>query len=108
MSQTVEVRFTPGPWEVNGDRDDADGLTVEARVGEVAFIAPTTGYAHADIANASLISSAPDMYEALEAVLPFFKRSVEITEERFGMATGEQNDALKKIYDSLKKARGWE
>jgi hypothetical protein len=65
----MEAKHTPGPWEVNGYRDSDEGLTVEARGGEVAFIASTTGYAHADIANAFLIAAAPDMLTLIETAI---------------------------------------
>jgi hypothetical protein len=62
-------RFTPGEWEVRGDRD-VDGLqVVQAKTGGViATIEITTGYAVADRANAQLIAIAPRLYGAIRTL----------------------------------------
>lgn len=67
------MSFTPGPWRVTGT------LTkyVEASIGngfvqEVAAVGPTeadNGYGPQQTANATLISAAPDLLEALEAII---------------------------------------
>lgn len=63
---------TPGPWEISGDRDDVWEIIAptEAAVaptfGSVAEITYTGGNAEA---NARLVTAAPDLLEALEALV---------------------------------------
>jgi hypothetical protein len=60
--------FTKGPWEV---QDPPEGLPIiEKDFDDIAFIrAPSLATGAEIIANAHLISAAPDMYEALKAAL---------------------------------------
>ena len=69
----TETNFTPGPWFVNGHMTKY----VEARIGggiiqEVAAVGPTDadgGYGSQQEANARLIASAPELYEALDKAM---------------------------------------
>lgn len=69
----METKFTPGPWFITGKMT----RFVEARIDggiiqEVAACGPTNadgGYGDQQIANARLISAAPDLYEALGKLL---------------------------------------
>lgn len=100
MTTATETKHTPGPWEVTGDRDSDEGLTVEARGGEVAFIASTTGYARADIANAFLIAAAPELLEALEHMVAVSNWATTIQSE-------EQYDAMiANAEAAIRKAKG--
>lgn len=101
-----DTKFTPGPWVV-ADSLDFDNVSV---VMDTAIDNPSsyiTGNVWAcdlwwdecdeeDIANAHLISAAPDMYEALEELLQL----IEI--ERPDWQHTEQHRG----YKALKKARG--
>lgn len=70
----MEAKHTPGPWFITGGE-----MTkyVEARIGnrllqEVAAVGPTVaddGYGDQQQANARLIAAAPELLEALQAVL---------------------------------------
>jgi hypothetical protein len=58
---TASVQYTPGPWEIRGDRDDADGLFIvqQATGGLICWLKTTPSRSPADTANARLIAAAP-------------------------------------------------
>jgi hypothetical protein len=65
-----ETQHTPGPWEVDGDRDGDQLLVIQSESkGEICNVTFTLGYGHADEANARLIAAAPDLLAACEAAL---------------------------------------
>ena len=68
---TIIARHTPGPWEISGDRDDSDGLSViqQSTGGIICLVESTLGYATADEANAWLIAAAPELLEAAKTFL---------------------------------------
>jgi hypothetical protein len=61
-------RFTKGPWNV---QDPQEGLPIiEKDFDDIAYIrAPTLASGSEILANAHLISAAPDMYEALSGAI---------------------------------------
>jgi len=78
----VRRRWTPGPWKYSPDDDDTywtDSKTVMAEDGAVVAVETRGWGEEAGIANAQLIAAAPDLYEALEAIVS---------------AAGEREDAL--------------
>lgn len=88
-----EPKFTKGPWERKDNFvyspmfDEDDTLSVSIAVA-------CTGIAPA-IANATLMTAAPDMYEALETI-----------ERVAGIGMMEDDPARVKARDALRKARG--
>ncbi len=64
----VKTQFTPGPWTVENNRDKAGDITITQAPtgGEVAILFPTLGRAEADLANANLIRTAPELYAECE------------------------------------------
>lgn len=73
MSETLAlVKHTPGPWQVDGDRNQSEMIIRQASShGRIAYMEFTTGYADADEANARLIAAAPELLEALERLSAF-------------------------------------
>ena len=69
-------KHTPGPWEANGYHI-RQRITGTRRIAEVAYAGPHHTPPHeypkscrlVDEANARLISAAPDLLEALEAIM---------------------------------------
>ena len=69
----MSAQHTPGPWRSSGSLT----IYIEARLGdgwiqEVCSVGPTEadkGYGEQQQANARLIAAAPDLLEALQAVL---------------------------------------
>ena len=72
-----EPKFTPGPWYLDyedeimdisiwskGKKDENGEDTIIMNIGEVCMVCGDIS--EEDIANANLISAAPDMYEALK------------------------------------------
>lgn len=117
----TEPKFTPGPWRIedettlvwgacNPDDTSSYGMgypITECRTTNISSWAKGPD-AEEGIANARLIAAAPDMYEALEAVLPFVPISFATT-SRPGNAN-EKNEklaaALSQARAALAKARG--
>lgn len=75
-----EPKFTPGPWRVCRSNEDFDGPfyaldddDYERPINAIRSKSETVACAHDlfefDEANANLIASAPDLYEALEDLL---------------------------------------
>ena len=109
MSDKAEdavARFTPGPWRARGagifgGPDDK----LLAATGDDS----TNSFMVAEqIANATLISSAPDMYAALETAEAMLTR-IQIALAKYAPARGfttEDSDDMKMIRAALRKARG--
>lgn len=85
-----ERKWTPGPWEVSGDNGRILSHWDGIGYWEIANAAPTgfegdsgkTYSAGGDReANARLISAAPDLFEALEALFNAIDSSVDLTPE---------------------------
>jgi hypothetical protein len=77
---------TPGPWKVDGDRDQDFGLCVvqESTGGVICEISSTLGYGTADELNARLIAAAPELLEALKAIFDgFVDGSIRFTKKRW-------------------------
>ena len=103
-------KHTPGPWQWYwrlGEALKADcGVFAEPRPGHAYSVcrAPQyEGQAQWE-ANARLISAAPEMYEALLAILPF----IPITSAREGGAArfSANVEAADKVRDAIAKAEG--
>ena len=85
------TRHTPGPWENTGN-----GRSVWAK-GRVIASTNTENTDGADIANARLIASAPELLSACEAALDWANNSTFAT-----------NDFAVKLRAAIQKARGGE
>jgi len=60
----METKFTPGPWEIEGEGQEVVGILAS---GHNHFIAKLSGWAQPQQdRNARLIASAPDLFEACE------------------------------------------
>jgi len=106
MKPTINTKFTPGPWEADIDR----GVLVHPQPGrysddfayhdvaEIAEVHSWVGAEEAD-ANVFLITAAPELYEALEAL----KRGDNCWCQ---MAIGNHSNACKQAQAALAKARG--
>lgn len=101
-------KFTAGPWFVSGQMTKY----VEARIGagliqEIAACGPTDadgGYGEQQHANARLVAAAPDLLEALEAILPFIPVT---TASEGGAAKYSANvKAADMVRAAIAKARG--
>lgn len=112
MSDKGAGKFTPGPWRVQGNRDDdAQELVIiqdAVMDAEIATIYPTLGYAEADIANAKLIAAAPELLEALEKVMQGDFRHAPHTRTGTGGVTehNPKNCTLCIVETAIKKAKG--
>jgi hypothetical protein len=94
---TEQVKHTPGPWAVDAEGDVVVSDGTVAWVGSAnALDAPYT----ANLPNARLIAAAPEMYEALKAILdgsgPYISRVTKIV----GV------DAVEKASAAIAKAEG--
>lgn len=70
MSQTKSVEHTPGPWTV-GDFDDCGSLSAQGSCGGGYEVdGPDRGpHGYKNQADAKLIAAAPDLLEALRALV---------------------------------------
>ena len=65
-----DMKFTPGPWAVEiGPGRPEDGTVVEVLSKSGECIADVYVAADSHVADADLIAAAPDLYDALEAML---------------------------------------
>jgi hypothetical protein len=69
----MDAKFTPGPWEISGGnldiRSNAGGMKFIARINQPAETNALTPTDQASLANAHLIAAAPELFEALFALL---------------------------------------
>lgn len=68
----MSEKWTPGPWWF--EADEVEGMVYVAHKGTECpstTICSFEAVDECDVANARLIAAAPDMYEALEAMLEF-------------------------------------
>lgn len=98
-----EAKFTKGPWAAQFNFAGRDGIGDVWQINAEHHAVCTTQFCYAEYTeyNAHLIASAPDMYEALEALIHQHK------------CGGDMNaPSRKKYYDAgaaaLSKARGEE
>lgn len=72
MSYDPNTNWTPGPWSLS-DEVERDGLLSRqvygAPEGMLAIVRTANQGRHYGAANANLIAAAPDLYEALEALM---------------------------------------
>lgn len=94
----MKTNFTKGPWQIN-DRDPSQICDSDGDVRGCAPIATVHGTAAEQKANAALIVSAPELYEALSRVLT-------APPSEFATASQFQNWARLFAEPALKKARG--
>jgi hypothetical protein len=80
----METQFTPGPWEVcKGNKGSIFGdLDNPKHDGDNPYIGTVAGIGSDDdhpenTANAHLIASAPDLFEALRLALPYIENAYE-------------------------------
>jgi hypothetical protein len=83
----MSAKHTPGPWEVvEDDFDEALHITCEARAGMIPICKVDVGYdgpiEDEQHANASLITAAPDLLEALESVTELIELLVLVGDEK--------------------------
>ena len=96
-----ETKWTPGPWEVC-DLSIRDGVPVHeiTSLHDSCWIAQVQDHRNCSgtlpgSANAHLIAAAPELYEALEALVPFVNGAFEGAMQR-----------VKSARAALRKARG--
>jgi hypothetical protein len=104
-----ETKFTPGPWEIDKHNHDWIVTSSEKYVGHLAEVRSNLAYPYhseemqqAKKANGTLISAAPDLYNALEALLGWVAE--------WAVAEGQgiqvQDDITAAARAALAKARG--
>lgn len=77
----MSAQHTSGPWRITGSKTKYVEASIgNGRVQEVCAVGPTEaddGYGPTQAANARLIAAAPDLLEALQAVLSRIEKSEE-------------------------------
>jgi hypothetical protein len=106
-------KHTPGPWYVFNTADiftnlgakNAEGIEASSRDGWMIADCDMGGLCLAEVrANSSLIAAAPELLEALEAILPFIPNS---SAAEGGAARFSANvAAADKVRAAIAKARG--
>ncbi len=94
-------KHTPGPWICSPVANFSDTLISFIQSGETPVAqlrGLTTGQEEEAKANAKLIAAAPELLEALQAVLMYEKRGADKGEPRIG------NGILAIIHTAIKKA----
>ena len=88
--KTVKTKHTPAPWKIVTSWED---YTVEGANGEeIIFQAGNYDVPSIKIEDARLIASAPELLEALKAVV--------------AMGYGDDPDVWGKVFNAIKKAEG--
>ena len=104
----MSENWTEGPWHVEvGTGEDDEGIFYICHDGTESPDTTICGFnmdSKHDAANAHLIAAAPEMYEALQAILPY----VPISSAAEGGAVARSGNviAADKVRAALKKARG--
>jgi hypothetical protein len=96
----MTTQHAPGPWVIDGSVN-AENLDVINSEGRIAMIddSRSTGWNVPTInANARLISAAPDLLEALEALLPIAARVIQ--------GTTDGQPMLRQARSAINKATG--
>ena len=95
----MSENWTRGPWRANGDKIESTSGACRARIAIIDDGAGTN-----PAANAHLIAAAPELYEALQTILPY----VPISSASEGGAVARSGNviAADKVRAALKKARG--
>lgn len=106
----AETKWTPGPWAVRvaGHRinvgQDRNGRYYN-RVAEMATTA-TSNVAAEGLANAALIAAAPDLYEALQAMVTMQEQMARRPSGGGGVLPADYGIVRGKAHVALAKARG--
>lgn len=100
----MKKKFTPGPWSAIPELHSSGNFSIETSPFRY-FIAVTIGGMDTEQANARLISSAPDLLEALEFILPNIEA---LATERFGSKFLETYKPVLKAREAIAKAYGKE
>lgn len=96
-----ETKWTPGPWEVEEIMpEDKDWGMCEITASDDSFVATAV----IGLANARLISAAPDMAEALQGFLDHYVAMVNSGD--WGFWNPEDEPPVKVACAALAKARG--
>lgn len=93
MQTSETVKHTPGPWSVAPGKNDMEPVIIQGDPGDPWFIATLHDMEKQTQANARLIAAAPDLLEALEAVL-------------FAGWCGESSPITDNVRRVIAKARG--
>lgn len=104
---STQTKWTQGPWFTK--REGWATVYVEARIGggllqEVAACGPTQQGPEQQEANATLIAAAPELYEALEDLLGYFRSGNAVDVERATIKANAPEVLAARA--ALKKARG--
>ena len=113
MTTIASTQHTPGPWYVAEEHPSRNGITTPDSFRHLCVSTPRgditcfQGYGRGDIeceANARLITAAPDLLAACQAVLdwartpgnhggnPYMMQHVSLAREAVAAATGQQDD----------------
>ena len=91
-----KTKWTQGPWEINGIAIES-GFEVIAYLREPAHYHGDIRHGHKDeVANAHLIKTAPDLYEALDGLLSELDSTPEISLSSWGISLQDARTALAK------------
>jgi len=102
MTTSPESKWTKGPWSVDGD-----GVSALVRGGDATIVAirhRLTAQTHE--ANAHLISSAPDLYEALKAAVDCGMVPISSASEGGAARHSRQVEVADMIRAAIAKAEG--
>lgn len=105
-------KFTPGPWVIipGGDEWSQGRIATIEPAPETMLeinywtVAEVNNRRHESAANALLIAAAPDLLEALEAILPFIPRTS--ASEGGASKYSENVKAADMVRSAIAKARG--
>lgn len=103
MSETVE--YTKGPWKVSSECGCVQGAKPDHCIAVVNFVSQDCAIGETARADRNLIAAAPDMYEALKALL-----DADVYSDAEGLvsianpATEDGEAAVKRAFAALSKA----
>lgn len=112
MASNSAQTATPGPWKIDGDRDQDFGLCVvqESTGGIICSIESTPGYGTADELNAQLIAAAPDLLDALKELVAVSDLRGDAESINPGddpkLWTSRRNAAWEEVKKAIAKAEG--
>lgn len=105
MNEKPITKHTPGPWKVS-QRDAEGNLTTPAIFANGVIVAVVSELPGGYEANANLIAAAPELLEALKALVKSNEEHNEAVSEVIGKPTGWHDGYLNDARDAILKAEG--
>ena len=103
------MSHTPGPWKVKYEAMVFSGNRSVANCGGYSSNVDSTKVRNENFSNAVLVSAAPELLAACEALLEYYDTGIDWAYSEGALKDSEYNDAIHKMENAkaaVKKAKG--